>query len=142
MKSWIKILTGIAILGIIAAVLVYIFVYNKPHPDYENLKPQFSLTAQALYDEFKADKGTAGQKYNGKMVEIKGALSRVEESDSMTTVVFVFSQGDFGDEGIRCSVLPDQRERARKLQGGTGVKIKGVCNGFTNDVILEQCTIE
>jgi hypothetical protein len=142
MKTWIKILLALVILGIIAAAFVYIFIYNKPHPDYENLKPDYSLTAKALFDEFTANSAAAQQKYNGKMVEILGPITRIEESDSLTTAVFVFGQGDFGDTGLRCTMLPGSRETARKLQPGATVKIKGYCTGFTGDVIFEQCSVE
>ena len=142
MKTWIKIIAGLAALGIAGAILVYFFVYNKPHPDFEHLKPDYSLSAQAIFDEFIADNGAAGQKYNGKMVEITGPLTRVEAADSLTTVVFVFRQGDFGDEGIRCTLLPKFNDLAKELQPGANVKIKGYCTGYTADVILEQCSVE
>jgi hypothetical protein len=142
MKTWVKILLGLAIIGIIAVAVIYIFVYNKPHPDYENLKPDYSLTAKALFDEFTANSPAAQQKYNGKMVEITGEVTGMEATDSITIIIFAFSKGDFGDEGVRCTVLPKFNDAARKLQMGTPVKIKGYCTGFTGDVIFEQCTVE
>ena len=141
MKTWLKVFLGLAVTGIIAAILVYVFVYNKSHPDYETLKADFTVTAQQLFDEFKADNVTAGQKYNGKMVEISGPLTRMEISDSLTTAIFVFQQGDFGDEGVRCSMLPKFTGTAQHLQAGNLVTIKGYCTGFTGDVVMEQCSI-
>jgi hypothetical protein len=141
MKTWIKIILGLGILGIIAAILAYFFVYNKPHPDYENLDAEFSLSAKALFDEFIADNAAANKKYNGKMIELTESVTRVEGTDSLITVVFVFRQGDFGDEGIRCTMLPKFNDVALKLQPGVSVKIKGYCTGYTSDVIFEQCTV-
>jgi hypothetical protein len=142
MKTFFKIVIGLAIIGVIAAVAIYVFVYNKPHPDYEKMTPVFTLTAADLYKEFKADAPGANKKYTGQLIELSGVQGKTEVSDSLIVVVFVFNQGAFGDEGIRCSVLPDQKDVARKLKTGDPIRIKGYCTGFNDtDVILEQCTI-
>lgn len=141
MKTWLKVILGLAILGIAGALIIYFFVYNKPHPDYDQLKADYSLSAQALFQEFTTDNAAAQTKYNGKMVEITGPVSVMEPGDSLATIVFVFQKGDFGDEGIRCTLLAKYNEMARKLQSGSHVTIKGYCTGFTGDVILEQCSL-
>ena len=142
MKTWIKIVLGLIIIGIISLLLVYKFVYNKQHPDYENIEPAFTVTAQELYLEYKANKETSAVKYNGKMIALTGKLSKVETADSLVTAVFVFTQGDFGDEGIRCTVLKKFNDAADKLQPDGEVKLKGYCTGYNEtDVILEKCSI-
>ena len=71
-----------------------------------------------------------------------GKLSKIEASDSLVTAVFVFGQGDFGDEGIRCSMLPKYSFEAGKLQPDGEIKVKGYCTGYNEtDVILEKCSI-
>jgi hypothetical protein len=56
--------------------------------------------------------------------------------------VFVFEQGDFGDEGIRCTMLPKYNFEAGKLQPDVEIKVKGYCTGYNEtDVILEKCSI-
>ena len=140
MKTWVKLLIGISVTVITAAIIIYFFMYNKPHPDYANLDVEFSMQAAALFDEFSADGTAAGSKYIGKMVGINGPITRVEQSDSLVTIVFVIRKGEFGDEGLRCSMLPSSAEAARKLQPGADVKIKGYCTGFTGDVVMEECT--
>jgi hypothetical protein len=142
MKTWIKILLAAFVVGIIGIALIYIFIYNKPHPNYEKMVPQYTLNAQELYDSYKSNKTAAEQKYNGKLIEIKGKLGHVETHDSITIAVFVFSQGDFGDEGIRCTLIPKFNEDAKKLVPEGIIRIKGYCEGFSDsDVILEQCAI-
>ena len=93
MKTWLKILLILFVVGIIAAVLVYIFVYNKPHPDFENMKPDYALSASELYTSFATDKPGSEKKYNGKVVEISGTLGKIETTDSLVIAVFVFNQG-------------------------------------------------
>ena len=142
MKTWIKIVLGLIVVGMVALFLVYKFVYNKQHPDYENIEPAFTVNAQDFYNAYKTNNEAASAKYNGKMIAINGKLSKVETADSLVTAVFVFNQGAFGDEGIRCTMLNKFNNAAEKLQPDGEVKIKGYCTGFNEtDVVLEKCSI-
>ncbi|TRZ71276.1 MAG: hypothetical protein D4R97_06945 [Bacteroidetes bacterium] len=142
MKLWIKIILGLAVAGIGAALLIYHFVINKPHPDFEKIKPDYSLNAGAFYNEFKTSKENAHKLYNGKVIEITGKLARVESADTLTIAVFVFNQGMFGDEGIRCTVSKKFNPETKKLKPDGIIRIKGYCTGFNEtDVIMEHCSL-
>jgi len=142
MKTWVKVILGIAVVGIVAGFLVFHFLYNKPHPNYETMEPAWSLTAGDLYKAFTANKADAEKKYNGKMIAVTGKISKVESTDSLTVCIFVFNQGMFGDEGVRCTMLPDNREKAKSFKPDGEVKLKGFCTGYNDtDVILEKCSI-
>jgi len=142
MKTWIKIVLGLIVIGMIALFLGYKFVYNKSHPDYENIEASFTMNAQDLYNAYKTSKDAASAKYNGKVIALTGKLSKIESADSLVTAVFVFNQGDFGDEGIRCTMLRKFNDPASKLQPDGEVMVKGYCTGFNEtDVILEKCSI-
>ena len=142
MKLWIKIILGLAIAGIVAAFLIYHFVINKPQPDFEKIKPVYTLDAGTFYNEFKTTRENASKLYNGKVIEISGKLSRVESADTLTIAVFIFSKGMFGDEGIRCVMLKKYSEDAKKLKPDGTIRIKGYCTGFNEtDVIIEHCSL-
>lgn len=142
MKTWLKILLGLSFAGIVIVVLFIFYIFHKPHPDFENLKADYTLQAEKLYKSYMANQSTANQLYLGKMIEIDGRLSRIEIADSLVIAVFVFGQGDFGDTGIRCTMLPKFNEEANKLKPDGTVRIKGYCTGFSgSDVIMEQCSI-
>ncbi len=142
MRTPVKIIAVLLFTGIVAAALVYFFVYNKPHPDYEKLDADFTLPVEELYKTYSADKTKAGSRYNGKVIVVTGKLSRVETSDSLIICVFVFNKGMFGDEGVRLTMLPKNGSEALKLSPGTEVKLKGYCTGFNDsDVILEKSSI-
>ena len=84
----------------------------------------------------------AESKYNGRVVLLSGKLDKVEETDSLVTAVFVFNQGMFGDEGIRCSMLPHHGSKLKSVPFGSEVSIKGYITGYNEtDVILEQCSL-
>jgi len=142
MNKWLKIALILAAIGIVAAILVYKFVINKPHPDFENLPSDYKLKAEVLYNEYVKDKAASNTKYNGKIVEITGILSNIESADTLVVAAFVFKQGDFGDEGIRCTMLAKYNEEIKIIAPGTEIKIKGFCSGFNDtDVILEKSSL-
>ena len=84
MKKWIKILVIMGVAGIIAAGLGYKFIYNKPHKDYEKAKAEFSITGESLFNDYRSDRASAEQKYNGKVLEVSGILHKIEKPDSLT----------------------------------------------------------
>jgi len=142
MKTWIKIVLGLIVVGLIAIFLVYKFIYNKQHPDYENIEASFNVNAQDLYNAYKTNRDEASVKYNGKVITLTGKLSKIESADSLVIAVFVFNQGDFGDEGIRCTMLPKFNDPASKLQPDGEVMVKGYCTGYNEtDLILDKCSI-
>lgn len=129
------------VLGFAGGFYVWKFVYNKPHPDYISMKPEVSLTAQALFDQFVADQKAANLVFTGKVVEIDGVPARLETTDSLRIVVFVFRQGDFGDEGIRCSLHPEAQVPPAGLPAGKAIRLKGYLTGFNgSDVVMEKCS--
>ena len=142
MKIWVKIVIGLFFTGVIAAVLVYFIVYNKPHPNYETMAAVYTVTAADMYHAFTTNKQEATNKYTGKVIAVSGKLSNVEVVDSLTICVFVLNKGVFGDEGLRCTMLPSFREQAKNFQPDGEVKLKGYCTGFNDtDVIMEKCSI-
>lgn len=142
MKTWIRIGLGLVIVAILAGAYVYFFVYNKQHPDFEKERAAYQLSAGAVYRSFKNNPDAAARIFNGKMLGLTGPVSAVEQTDSIVTVVFVFGQGMFGDEGIRVNILPGSREKALGLSPGTEVTVKGYCTGYNEtDVVLEQGSV-
>jgi len=142
MKKLLKIVIILAIIGLGAAFIVYKFVYNQPHTNFEKAKAEFSLTAVDFYNEFINNKEAASAKYNGKVVEITSEVSKIESDTNIAYIVFVFSEGVFGDEGIRCDMLPDFIEDVKMLKTGDKVTVKGYCTGYNDtDVIMENCSI-
>ena len=143
MKKWILIFVSLLILGVVGGIMGYKFIYNKPHRDFEKAKPDYSLSSEVLFSAFSNSRAEAEKTYNGKVLEIQGTISEIESFDSLTIIVFSLREGMFGDEGIRCTMLPAHNKNAESLAVGTKVTVKGYCTGFNDtDVILEKCTIQ
>lgn len=141
MKKWMKTLLVLIGLGVAAAVAMYVFVYNKPHTDYARAKPEIVADARACFDEFVNNRSQAEQKYNGKIVQLSGEITRIEKNDTLMVLVFVFNEGVFGDEGVRCTMLPGFSATA-EVQPGERVAVKGLLTGYNEtDVIMENCSV-
>ena len=142
MKIGLKIGFGIIAVGIIIGILGYFFVYNKPHRDFEKASPDFNLSTFELFDAYISDRNMAETKFNGKVIQLKGTVQKIERVDSIIIAVFVFQEGLFGDEGIRCTMLPKFNDEILKVIPETNVIIKGFCTGYNDtDVILEKCSL-
>ena len=142
MKKLLLIALVLLVLGAIAAFLGYKYIYNKPHPNYETKKADLIIEAKRLWTNYSMNKDIADQKYTGKVLQIDGMIMRVEEVESMVIVVFAYRKGDFGDEGIRVTMLPQFNQSAKGIDPFKPVKIKGLCTGYNGtDVILEDGSI-
>jgi hypothetical protein len=140
MKKWLTIVVVFIVIGSVSSVLIYKFVYNKPHPDFTKEEVTVRLAANDLYDAYVQDKQVADSLYTGKMMEIYGTYTSLEEEAAEKVIVFVFETSMFGDAGIRCVLLDGQE--GDNLQEGAEVQIKGYCSGYNEtDVILEKCSI-
>lgn len=142
MKKWMKIVSGLAVIGILAAIYIWVYVINKPHRDYEKAEPDHILAAEQLFEQYRCDKGMADSLYTGMVLQINGNIDKVESGDSMVVAIFIFDQGMFGDEGVRCILLPDHYTGLKNYGKGSEIIIKGYCTGYNDtDVILEHASI-
>jgi hypothetical protein len=144
MKKKLFIIGGsLAGIGLIAGLIVYFFVFNKPHRNYAEATPDFDLKAAALFEEFRTNPQLTSAKYNGKVLSVTGELNAVEQTDSLTIAVFGFEEGMFGSEGVRCTMIPELAGEVVKIAPGTLISLKGLCTGYNDtDVILEHCSLE
>lgn len=141
MRKYVKIIGLVMVAGIIAAIALYLFVYNKPHPDYAKAHPDFVLTADVLFHSYQSGE-SASANYTGAVLQVTGTIHKVESAGDQVIAVTVFEEGLFGDEGIRYAMLPDYQQNILQLSTGATLVIKGLCTGYNDtDVILEKCSI-
>ncbi len=142
MKNWIKIGIALIIAGVIGGFVVYKFIYNKPHTDYEKAKAEYSLSAKELFDAYRADATAAGEKYNGRVIEVSGMVSEVEQMEEAVTAVFVFDEGMFGPEGVRVTMLSNHAEALKNHPADKAIRLKGFNAGYNeSDVILASGSV-
>jgi len=142
MKKILIILAALIVIGAGAGFIVYKYVYNKPHPDYVKKEADMKIKAKRLWTDYSMNKDIADGRYTGKVIEIDGGIMNVELAGNTVIVVFAYRRGDFGDEGIRVTMLPEFAEAAKRINPFKPVTIKGLCTGYNGqDVIMENGSI-
>lgn len=133
-----KILLLSGLLFVFFAVLSIYLVYNKPHLNIEKSKIDYQTEASDLLSEFEENSAIASQKYINKVIVVSGKISSIDITENATNILLA-EKGDFF--GVYCSFPTEKVESLRNLTVGETLKIKGVCTGFTDDVLLNNCTL-
>lgn len=131
MKKYILIGFGIAV---IAAVSVALYMYNKKVPTLEDVTPDFVLTADELFDAFDTNETEALKEYENKVIEVKGEVMSVKNSENQSNIILKAEMAMAG--GVNCSFNYPQEANIEK---GMVVSIKGRCQGYLLDVVLNNC---
>jgi len=135
-----KIILVALVIGLLGGAYGYFFMYNKSHPDYEQMDAEISVSAKDLFNACR-DEGMAS-KYTGKLLEISGIPTDIEVHDSLSTLVFVFDDGMFGPEGVRVTFLNHFNDQVQQIPMDKELTIKAYCTGFNEtDVILEKASL-
>lgn len=128
-----KIIVLVLIL-ILAAVGTAIYFFNKKVPSLENVKADFIVSADELFDQFEKDETAALKIYEGKVIEVYGEVIDVTV-DSSTTVVLKAENAMLG--GVNCSF----KNTVNGVEKGEKLRVKGKCQGFLMDVIINNCVL-
>ena len=119
---------------LIGAAILFIYTkWNKATESIENAEA-VQLNATDLFRAFSENEQLATQTYNGKVLEITGIVSSTATNQEGKIIVQLQSHDPFF--GINCTM-----EKEEMIKEGETVTIKGVCSGFTTDVILIRCNL-
>lgn len=130
-----KILLAVLALAIIGGGIGF-YLFNKKVSGLENKKADYELTASQLYKSFDTMEDEATKKYIDKILLVEGAVVKSETGENFSTIILEAESALAG--GINCSFdysVPNVKK-------GQTVKIKGRCQGFLMDVVLNNCNIE
>lgn len=116
---------------------VYFFMYNKPHQDVHEARPDFTIEAMALYNEFEDDEVVANERYLGKIIRLEGRVLEVEVRDGKPSAIRL----DVGHvlNSVVCELDEVYPRAIQGLEMGDKVVVQGVCTGYLDDVILNRC---
>jgi len=99
-------------------------------------------TGSTVCFKYRQDKQLADSLYTGMVVQINGAIRKVESPDSSLIAIFIFDHGMFGDEGVRCVLLPAHHTKLKEYGPGDMITLKGYCTGYNDtDVIIEKASV-
>lgn len=130
------------IAGVIAVLLgglIAYKIYNKPHRDIAAERADYTVTADALFDEFEQDEPAANAKYLDNVVEVSGILEEIGfNTDDIPVYTLKAENAMIG--GISAT-LESTEEHNADLQPGDGVIVKCRCTGKLMDVVLVNCSV-
>ena len=130
-----KKLFPILLVLILAALGGLWYVFNKPHRSVTT-ESTIPVTASEIFAAYSADETKANALYLDKALSVTGDLAEVKKNQEGKTVLVL--KTDDPIFGVTCTLSED----AADLQTGKSIKVKGICSGFTSDVVLRDCIVD
>ena len=124
-------LLGLLLIGLAA----FYYVFNKPHRSVEN-EEAIQVSANQLFGDYQKDEQAANKTYLDKAIEVKGEVVEIKKNQEGRPVVVLKSADPFF--GVVCTL----KEDAGVVKPGEQVVVKGLCSGFSSDVVLRDCIIQ
>ncbi|HVT87001.1 MAG TPA: hypothetical protein VHD35_17490 [Chitinophagaceae bacterium] len=120
--------------------------YNRTNIDIAHVKADVKISASNLIHEYETNDSLANQKYLGKIIEVDGAIKKLDSDRSGGYVVVL---GDTtGLSSVRCAMDSTHNRDAAVLKAGSSAILRGHCSGFNkddmglgSDVILDRCAL-
>ena len=116
---------------IVLLIIVYA-VWNKPHKNYSNTKPNITIDSSNFINEFKTNSTLATEKYLNQIILVKGNVT-----DRLTKSVVL-------NNGIVCTLDSSSLKALGLIQINNEVSIKGRFVGFDDlfeEIRLDHCFI-
>lgn len=133
-----KLLLPLILLGI-AGLAIGLYMYFKPVTSMHRIKADHQLGAMALYEAFDQDETAAMGTYAGKILEVTGEISEVDDAGEAGINIGLEAGGLMG--GVRCRLDPGEKAAAQDLAPGQTVTLRGQCDGKLMDVELSRCVL-
>ena len=123
----------LVILAVVGAIGFYMF--NKTVPTLESEKADYSLTANELFNSYDQNESAAEQKYADKVIQVTGVVEGTKLNDSIPSLILAAENAMMG--GVNCAFS----EKVAGIKTGDTVVVKGRCQGYLMNVILNNCTL-
>ncbi len=127
-----KIIIALFLMTLIAAGIAA-YLWNKPHRTADDEKPFATVTSSQLFTEFATDEAATWAKYKDKVIQISGEVETTSTDASGNTQIVLKTDTEMNT----VSVTLMAGATAPGVQSGTMIDVKGICNGFLNDIFGE-----
>lgn len=128
--------------GVLIAVAVVLYMFNKPARDVQATKTDFSLQASEIVNEYLTDAKKANDKYldengNSKVLEITGIVAKISEDFSQQKVILLKLASD--KAGVSATFTKETNSHTNLIKVGDEITVKGVIrSGASYDADLEM----
>lgn len=138
MKKRSVLLLSILVIMTVGAVVGY-KMWNKPFKD-PLQGDAVKVTAIQLFNDFSVNEAEAQKKYvpvklGDKKVEVTGQISAIGKNESGETFYTLKTSDEIF--GVRC--IMDKGEKVQNAKVGDNITVRGFCDGYNMDVIVNRC---
>ena len=119
------------------AVLMFFHIFKKADITVASKKVDVEIVASILQKNFETDEKTANAKYLNKIIVVSGIVDNITDTKEDITV---YLKPKDKTSGVMCSFDKTVFKKS-SIKPGDQVKIKGICNGYLMDVVLNKCAI-
>ena len=127
----------VALFALVVGSGIYIVACSRSPVMDSSKTPSYTLTADQLFSEYKANEVAADNKYKGKVVLISGPIR--QNGKFMGTAYILIGGHGFLD-GVQC--MFGESAEVGSLSKGSQVTVKGEVAGKKGNVLLRNCTLE
>ena len=131
-RSYIIIFLSIAIVG----GLIGLYMFNEKVPTLDAVEADFTVSADELFNAFDENEEAAMSKYQDKVIQVSGVVRRTKVDSNQFNIVLKASSSMTG--GINCAMRDLSAESPAK---NSEITVKGRCQGYLMDVVLNNCVI-
>jgi len=125
------------VLAIIAAGFAWWYTFRETDRNVASYKTDVTIDAASLLQAFETNEDSANIIYREKIILVTGTVGSITQD---TTGYSVYLKESDAISGIMCRFdRPDFNPELAAV--GSKVGIKGLCNGYLMDVVLDKCTI-
>ena len=122
---------------IVAGIITWEWVFREQEKSVGSRKANYEFASEKLVNEFEKDENSANKLYLNKVIEVSGNIDSFSENEKEITVLLKNS----GEQsGVSCS-FDKSVTLTSTFKKGDAIKVKGICNGYLIDVVLNRCTI-
>lgn len=134
MKKLIIILGSVILIA--AAVLYYVFIYAAQYKRNVNDEKAIAVNAVELVYAYNSNEPDANAKYLNKALVVEGIVKEVGQNQEGNTTITIDGANDFS--AVFCTL----KDADKNIEVKKKISIKGVCIGFTSDVVITDAFIQ
>lgn len=112
------------------------YMFNKTKPALNNEASDIFISSNELFNSFDIDETNALSLFENKIISVKGEVISIKQNDLGNNIILKADMAMAG--GINCSM----RDTPENVSIGDIITVKGRCQGFLMDVVLNNCSIE
>ncbi len=121
---------------LLIGALSSLYLYYMPDKNLASSTADFTVKANALFNEYDQNQTAGDQKYMDRIIEVAGRIAEISKDQKGATVILLRSQEAIS--GVLCT-LKEGEQVNKKV--GDKIKMRGICTGMLMDVVLNKCVV-